>query len=266
VTRGSAIFIGFAILAITCTSCPSFTRSKKSGPFPESEDTSPQIAFPASAAPSGVDEKSAASNAPGTFVITLRDQNDRGPEGIPIEVSGPISQRLISDKNGQVRITGPNGGYLLRVLTGCTESLQVQSGGSGSAYIVAGSEGTGTLSLRWNHRFGPGEAAYPSQVGDWYVGQDIELAFDLVDRCNDDKSPRSGYPTFVFKPSGNLQVVKDAPKTSDDQAHGHVTVRCTAAGDVRLLMIDSTNPSDKTDLITYIVIDDPRAKTKCANR
>jgi hypothetical protein len=201
-------------------------------------------------------------DSPGTMLVTLVDQNDLNPENIPVRVSGPVNQTINSDSKGRVKITGPAGDYALQIAAGCTARLQITGGASGRARIVGGVEGQGQLGVAWNHRHGPDGSSYSSSAGYWPVGQTIEVSFDMIDRCDKRKAPGAGYPTFNFQPSGNLQIIGTPTKKADENAQGHLSVRCTSPGDVSLFVVDSRNPPDRRDLIEHMGDFGPRPQCR----
>jgi class 3 adenylate cyclase len=197
-----------------------------------------------------------------TLVLTLRDQNDNHPEGIPVRVSGLVETSsavrssgtlIMSDKEGRVRLEVPPGQYLIEVVAGCTDRLIVEGGGRGRSSIEPGSTVAGELLVKWRSRIVPAIGAYPSQYPDWYIGQIIEIDYDVRDRCRDSKAPGGSYPAWAFRTNDNLEIVGTPRLVADEKAQGLVNVRCTHAGEASLVAFDSKNLKDEFDFTRYML-------------
>lgn len=199
-------------------------------------------------------------------MITVRDQNGRNPEGIPVQFAGPASGTRESDRNGRVRIEGPPGNYLFEVVPGCTPSVFVLETSRARGNILEGRTGGGVLTVRWQHRIGPGNGAYPSKEPFWVVDDPVTLAYDVIDRCGDGKAPGGAYPTFAFRTTANLEVVGTPVLRANDSGQGHVLVRCRAPGDIRLVLFDSANPPDRVDLIDYAFVKYKEGRLECVSK
>ncbi len=186
----------------------------------------------------------------GRFELVIVDQNGRNPSGIPVEIEGGTSTRLVSDESGKVVITGAAGHYTFKVPVLCTDDIEVRAGGTGRFGIAAGQTGTGDVQAHWRARYGPWPPALSSKGPRWPVGEVIEVRYDVIDRCPDGfRVTDRAYPTFVFETSPNLQVVGEPTLRSDENGYGYVRVRCSAGGDTRLVVVDQRNPEDQVDLI-----------------
>lgn len=251
------------VLAIGLSACGSSGKGASRSPTPEDFQYGQELIIEASPSPSSGD------NAPdptkGVMTLTLRDHNDRGPEAIPIKVSGGLETQLWSNKDGRVRIEAPPGNYQFEIVAGCTDRLIVEAGGRGHGAIVAGTSVNGTLRVRWQHRIVPGIGAYPSQYPDWYVGQTIDVHYDVLDRCRDDKAPGGSFPTWGFRTSQNIEIVGNPQLTADGKAQSLISVRCKATGEASLVAFDTKNPPDEFDLIRYMVVM-AGAKMQCSDR
>lgn len=184
------------------------------------------------------------------FVLRLDDQNDLHPEGIPVRVEGPQQRTVFTDANGEVKIFEPPGVYQFRVVEGCHEHVQVLGGGYATVGVPPDSTKAGSLPVNWRHRIAPWVPVVANTVGDWRVGSQVDLRFDVVNRCADDaRAPGASFPTFVFRPGPTLELVGEPSLTADGDGRGKVAVRCTSEGSAQLLAQDSKNPSESFDLV-----------------
>jgi hypothetical protein len=188
----------------------------------------------------------------GTLKITLVDQNNNHPADIPVSVDGPVRKTVLSDSSGQVIFDGPTGSYRFDVGAGCSDDVIVSFGQSGAGYVGPGQTAAGTLTVNWHHRIGPGESVYPSEMPHWRVGDVIDVAYDVVDRCNDQKAPLTSLTTYAFDPSANVELVETSSMLVDENSQAHLRVRCTSAGPMSLVLFDRANPPDRTDLVSLI--------------
>lgn len=248
------------VLAIALTACRPTSKSAA----PSSEDFKyGQDLIVEKADPSPIAGERAADKSKGVLTLTLQDQNDRGAEGIPVRVIGGLGTILWSDKDGRVRIEAAPGNYQFEIIAGCTDRLIVEAGGRGHGGVVAGTEVSGKLPVTWKHRIVPAIGAYPSQYPDWYIGQTIDVYYDVLDRCRDDKAPGGSFPSWAFRTSSNIEIVGNPRLTADDKAQSVVSVRCTATGEASLVAFDKKNPPDEFDLIRYMM-DMAGSKMRCA--
>lgn len=244
----SRIFVSVALsLCLIVGACRSDNASK---PKPlESLPTT--FASPTSAAPEPSSKSSTIPPAStGAIVITLKDSNGAGPEGMPVQVEGTLAKRLISDSNGQVRLEGPPGNYRFKVVVGCSERLQVLSGGSGSGAIVAGMTATGQLNVDWQHRIAPSPPVFATENGPWRIGQMVVLKFGVIDRCNEeDRAPGAVYPTYIFKTGPTTKLIGDPTLKADGDGFGSVGITCASEGPPQVTVVDSKNRRDALDLV-----------------
>lgn len=194
---------------------------------------------------------------PGTgaasFAITLTDDNELHPAGIPVKLSGPTTRTVLSDAAGVVKGSVPPGDYRVEVVKGCHAAVLVRGGGSARVGMAAGDTTRGNLGVLWQHRFGPSSPVIVDRSGDWPVGEPVDVEFTLSDRCSEDPAPGKSFPTFVLKPSANLRVTKAPPKAAGPGGTAHVVVTCTAKGSITLDMVDQANPEDRLDLIAAAI-------------
>jgi hypothetical protein len=179
----------------------------------------------------------------------VRDQNGNRPQGIPVRFDGPVQRLVSSDASGGARLSGPAGEYKMRIDTGCHPAVVVERGARGTIHTVAGQTRDAEVQVTWRHRFAPSGSSTSDASGDWPVGKPVTLNYDVIDRCKDDFAPRASYPTFAFQPGRNVTVVGRPSMTADSGGRGHVTVRCTRAGDAQLFLGDKANSPDRVDLV-----------------
>ncbi|MCA1839713.1 MAG: hypothetical protein ABR507_04185 [Actinomycetota bacterium] len=191
----------------------------------------------------------------GDLVLTLVDQNKNHPEGIPVQIRGPINKTLLSNKDGLVELHGPSGSYGFQVMAGCSDNVIVSFGQSGKSYVVDGRTGTGMLGVSWHRRIGPGDSTFASEVPHWLVGDIVDVSWDVIDRCTSSKSPSVSVDHYAYLPSSNVEVIGVPTMSVDDNAQAHLKVRCKTAGPMNLYVYDRTNPGDKTDLVTSMLFD-----------
>lgn len=184
----------------------------------------------------------------GSFVLEVRDQNDKTTPGIIVVVTGPDSFAAESDANGVVAFDGPPGVYEFHVQLGCTDRIQVLQGGSGRGGIAQGQTGRGALSIRWQHRIAPSQPVFADVIPNWPIGRVVTLRYDVRDRCVQNRAPNAPYPTFRFVPSPNLELAESPKLMADADGYGTLKLRCTEEGPIVLKSKDGRNPSDETDL------------------
>lgn len=182
------------------------------------------------------------------FVLTLRDQNGNGVQGIPIRFVGPVERTVLSDATGVVKIYDRPGDYQMTVSKGCYSTLLITGGVFGTVHMYEGQTKAATLKVIWRHRFAPSAPASVDASGDWVVGKRITLRFGVQDRCKEAFAPRAAYPTFVFQPGRNMALVGAPRLVADATGYGSVVVKCTAPGDPQLVVRDSRNAPDRVDL------------------
>lgn len=199
-----------------------------------------------------IDDPTASQRADGKLIVTLRDQNELSPAGIPVRFTGPKTVEVVTNRNGEAIFEGSAGQYVAEVLAGCTQDVIVRYGGRGTAGVIAGQTTRGRLGVDWLHRIGPGNGAYPSKIPYWPLGETIKLDYDVVDRCDEVKAPESPFPSFIFVPSSNLEVVERPVLRSNANALATVLLRCVSGGVVSVILRDSTNVTDQVDLASYI--------------
>lgn len=183
------------------------------------------------------------------IVITLRDQNGAHPEGIPVKVTGPVQSTLVSDAKGQVRVEGPAGEYTIKVQEGCADTTYIEYAGGVTATVAQGQVRTGELAVQWQRRFAP-RVPVSSDIGPaWPVGRTIEVRFDVVDRCYDDRARRTAFPGWRYVPGPNVRIVEPVREVSDDAGRGTIKISCLRAGEAKLVVDDPRNPKDSLDLV-----------------
>jgi hypothetical protein len=119
----------------------------------------------------------------------------------------------------------------------------VFSGGSASAGVTPGKPSRGELRVDWRHRYAPSPPVFSDVMPPWPRNTDVRVRFKVLDRCTQRFAPNAAFPTWRFGVSRNLKVTKTVLR-SDAKSEGSVTVRCAAAGDVKLLAFDGANPTD----------------------
>jgi hypothetical protein len=188
-----------------------------------------------------------------SFALRLSDDNDNHPSGVPVKVSGPVTRTITSDASGYVRGTVPPGIYRFNVLEGCHAEVIVQKGGSGQAGVVEGKTTGGTLLLFWQHRFGPAPPVFNDVAGDWPHGKTVDFTYAIQDHCKQKPVPGRSIPTFAFETSSNIKLVKPPTLRAGADGRSHVSVACTAPGEIQLDIVDTKNPSDRLDLMQLVI-------------
>lgn len=237
-------FLGLIVFMAACSSGnPQVSKS------PQSFATSPAASPTKGAATPSLQPPNPPGPQTGTIVITLKDANAGLPEGVPVQVDGPITKQLVSNGKGQVMLEGPPGNYRFKVVVGCTQTLKVLSGGAGSGGIVAGTTANGQLNVDWQHRITPSPPVFASEGASWKIGQTVSLKYGVIDRCNEeDRAPGAVYPTFVFKTGPTTKLVGRPALKSDGDGFGFVSVTCASEGPPQVVVVDSKNRRDTLDL------------------
>jgi hypothetical protein len=208
-----------------------------------------------------IEDDPVATSAPGAaaskdvakLVLTITDDNDLHPAGIPVVIAGPKDATVVSGRDGIVRFSGPPGFYTVKVKEGCQDSVVVQDGGSGKLGLVEGQTLKGELEVIWLHRYGPSGPVTTDAGSRWTVGKNVVVTYDVHDRCSDDRAPKARYPTYVFDTSKNLRVIGTPALVADADGQGKLTLRCASNGDVKLVARDTANPSETLDLIALAI-------------
>jgi hypothetical protein len=188
-----------------------------------------------------------------SFALRLSDDNDGHPSGVPVKVSGPVTRTVTSDKDGYVKAVVPPGFYKFTVLEGCHDTVIVQKGGTGQAGVVEGATTGGTLLLLWQHRFGPAPPVFNDFAGDWPTGKPVDFTYAIEDHCKQRPAAGKGIPTYAFKTSSNVKLVRPPSLVAGTDGRSHVTVACTAPGDIGLDVYDKQNPTDTLDLMQLAI-------------
>jgi hypothetical protein len=187
----------------------------------------------------------------GHLALQITDDQERHPAGIPVEISGPKTQTVLSDARGKVTFSGPPGFYEARIPKGCHDEVLVHDGGTGKIGLVEGATVDGKLRVSWQHRFGPSGAAFSDAASDWQVGDTVTMTYDVRDHCSDQLAPSGSFPTFEFVTSRNLRIVGTPVLRADRKGRAKVSVVCTKAGALDLVVRDEANPSDRLDLLRF---------------
>jgi hypothetical protein len=221
------------------------------------QTATPDARITGAAEPTEAPKSTAASGSsqagPGRLELGIFDDNGGQPAGIPVEIAGPSTRTLVSDANGGVTLTGPPGQYSARVVKGCHDRIEVDLGGTARFRLVGGRTTTGSLRAVWRHRYGPISPVSSSLTGGWPIGERVEVAYGIADRCTEKRAPSATFPTFVFETSRNLRVAETPVLRANDDGFATVVVSCTAPGEFSLVVSDKTNPSDEVDLAEYLV-------------
>ena len=188
-----------------------------------------------------------------SFALRLSDDNDGHPSGVPVKVVGPVTRTVTSDALGYVKADVPPGFYKFQVLEGCHATVIVQKGGTGQAGVVEGATTGGTLLLLWQHRHGPAPPVFNDFAGDWPTGKAVDFTYAIEDHCKQRPAPGKRIPTFVFRTSSNVKLVKPPSLLAGADGRSHVTVACTAPGDIGLDVYDEQNPTDTLDLMQLVI-------------
>lgn len=188
-----------------------------------------------------------------SFALRLTDENDMHPSGVPVRVTGPVTRTVVSDVQGYVKATVPPGFYRFVVVEGCHETVIVQRGGKGQAGVVEGQTTDGTLLLLWQHRFGPAPPVFNDIAGDWPIGKAVDFTYTIEDHCKEAPAAGKRLSTFAFQLSKNIRFAKPPSLVAAKDGRSHVTVACTAPGDITLDVYDKQNPTDRLDLMQLAI-------------
>lgn len=241
-----------ALLLLSSCGIPGFTRNQESrGSAPVGELAVPDspesgVTDPPAPSPESNEEET------GTLEITVVDQNDNNPPGIEVEIYGPVTHVKATDDKGKATFEVPPGEYEVAALPGCGKTTIVKQATHGTGKVVGNAITRGDLQVEWRSRFGPGLAVQASKVPYWPLGQDVQLTFDVIDRCSERRAPNASYPSFHFITSPELVLAEPPELRSDEVGHGRVLVRCVKEGKPKLWMADRLNPADTINLIEYI--------------
>lgn len=241
-----ALFVLLCFLVASCGN--SLVRSGSSPPPTRAPETVGESVGVTPGPPATPASQAAKSSGP-PLVVTIVDQNKRNPPNIPVRVSGPVTQNLLSDSSGKVTVNAPPGNYRLEVPAGCHDKVMISFGGTASAAIAPNQSATGTLKVQWQQRYVPGLPVFSSSGSDWPLGQKITLRYSVQDRCEEaDQAPGASIETYRFTPSANLRIVSGPGLRSNSDGVASIDVECTAAGRPSLVAADSLNPPDSVDL------------------
>jgi hypothetical protein len=185
--------------------------------------------------------------------LSITDDNGLHPSGIAVTINGPDPATVLSDAKGRVSFTGPAGFYSAKIAEGCFDKVIVDEGGSATLGLVEGETLEGTLLVIWQHRFGPSAPVSTDVGGNWPIGRNVTLTYDVRDRCSQDRAPKAAFPTFAFEHSKNLKIIGRPALVADGTGRATVVVSCTAEGEIKLLALDTDNPSDRIDLIRLAI-------------
>jgi hypothetical protein len=184
------------------------------------------------------------------FVLHVVDQNGGRPQGIPARFDGPAHLSVQTDATGDITLRGREGTYSVHIDKGCHPAVVISQGVVGTVHLLAGAPPDATVHVTWRHRFAPSGVSSSDAAGDWTVGTDVHIRYDIVDRCANALAPNARYPTFAFRPSANVRVVGAPRTTADGSGRGSVTARCTSAGEIGLRLVDTADPPDAVDLLS----------------
>ena len=182
--------------------------------------------------------------------LLISDDQEVHPSGIPVQLSGPRTVTLTSDKDGVVSFSGPPGVYRAKVVEGCHADVLVQKGGSAEIGLVNGTTVEGTLETVWLRRYGPAAPASMDEGGDWPQDKKVTITYSVFDNCHNKRAPNRSFPTYVFDTPSNVDVIGSPVLRSDGDAMARVVARCTAPGSISLRMRDRDNAEQGVDLVT----------------
>jgi hypothetical protein len=183
------------------------------------------------------------------FEMTIADDNNRHPSGVPVKITGPVDRTYTSDARGIVAGAVPPGIYRFEIPVGCHKDVIVQEGGGAKAGIVEGRTTRGTLLLIWQHRFGPAPPVFTDISGDWPIGKSVEVTYAVEDHCAQERVPGRAIATFAFDRSANIAFAATPSLVAGKDGRARVRVTCTKPGPIRLDMYDKANPTDRIDLL-----------------
>lgn len=253
------------LAAVSLAACG--TKATTSGPSPTAGAPTPATT-PAPAAAAATPGPAAATAAPqrGTLAISVVDQSGNKRSGVPVDIVGPATSRVVSDAAGIVKAVLPAGYYTATVVKGCTELLDVQDGGDGKAAVAPDQTATGTLRVTWRRRYAPGQPTdyaatdgkptFTGSIPHWRPNVPYDVSFTMHDRCKGDaEAPNAPWTGWKFDISANAKVVDPGTGKADAQAHGKMRAMCTDKGVVNLAMSDAENPQEQSvDLVAMAAV------------
>ena len=191
----------------------------------------------------------AGTNDMGTLRLTLFDENGKHPSGVPVDFVPEAGERrsLTSGPDGAIVFIADPGEYAAGVVDGCHGTRKIHSGGTARFRLVGNRETAGRLIVRWERRYVPIQPVSASQAGNWPVNKPVDVTFSVTDRCEETAARNASFSTYTYDTSTNLNLVKTS-FTTDGEGRAKVTVRCTGAGDIKLVVRDNENPKDMLDL------------------
>lgn len=213
-----------------------------------------EIAVTLSGEPEANSEPSTRDSSPisegiGQLSLLVLDTQGKARAGVEVEIRGPVLRLITSDDKGKVNLELPAGYYSARITSGCKQNLDVLSGGSARLGVAANQTVEGELSVQWRRRIAPAGPVFSSYTPYWPIGKEVDIRFNVVDRCNRDAPfPHGDFASFRYKQSGPIQLVGQAPTQADQRGFGQLTIVCTAEGIPSMTFFDHEQPSDSTDL------------------
>ena len=168
-----------------------------------------------------------------SFALRLSDDNDRHPAGVPVKVTGPVTRTVMSDADGYVKATVPPGFYQLQRRRGMPRGGDRPQGRQrpGRRRRRPDDHRHAAPALATSLRAGATRLQRPRRrLADRTA---VDFTFTVEDHCEQTPAPGKGIPTYRVRDvreHADHQAAVPARRRADGRSH--VTVACTAAGDV----------------------------------
>lgn len=184
----------------------------------------------------------------GTLKIAVVHPDGWVRAGIPVRVTGPVSMRAPTDAAGMVERSLPAGTYQVVVESGCTDSLQIQTGGQATVAVAPGQEAAGEFVVRSRRRFAIETVPRWEKMGvtnpqersarRWPIGPPYAVSFTAVDRCGKPVPPGKHIGGYRFEPGPGLRM-EQVREIVDASGTIGLVLRCSGGDDdVSLLVTD----------------------------
>ena len=188
-----------------------------------------------------------------TIRMVARNKRRIGLSDIPVlyRREGKRGQQTITTgPKGIVSVVTQPGVYVVSVPVGCTERREIRRGRRGDRIgVVEGRTHELNLAVEARRRFMGNSPVIGSSDAPWPRNQTITVTFLLHDRCRDRPAASTDFSDLRWRTSDNLEVVDPGTRRSGSDARASVKVRCRAAGDASLWLVDRDDPRDRLDLL-----------------
>jgi class 3 adenylate cyclase len=195
-------------------------------------------------------DPSSAPTARGTFTLRAVDDAGRPVDGVEFEVSGPLSRRLVTGRDGQARVDGPPGSYSFEVRAGCYGTVHVLDPQSGDFGIARSTAGSANVRVDRRQRYMPSPPI--TSDGEWAVGERVEIGFRVIDSCTRAAAPNGELTRYDFIPGPAIRLLEDAPRSADPTGEATLAFSCVRAGSASLFVEDGFGVDRPFDLLASV--------------